>query len=80
MRCTRCGHPFAQHTLGAEKKCRTRIAYGWDEKKQTFTKTCPCRCPGYRGADPGICPHDYLKASDKCLYCGHTQASWEKQK
>jgi hypothetical protein len=53
-----------------------RIAYDWDEAKKTFNKTCPCRCPGWRGVlthDAG-CPHEYVPTQDSCVHCGHVPA------
>jgi hypothetical protein len=57
-----------------------RIAYDWDEKRKTFLKTAPCLCPGWRGVRPcdHDCPHDYLKNSRECIYCGHIRTAWEK--
>lgn len=80
MNCTRCSHPYTQHRVGKERKCATRIAYGWDEATKQFAGTAPCLCPCYRGALPGHeCPHEYTKQSVKCVHCGHTMATEEKK-
>jgi hypothetical protein len=69
------------HTLGSEHRCRMRIAYDWNEKRKTFMKSAPCRCFAYQGelSVAGGCPHDYLKNSDECLYCGYVRSIWEKR-
>ena len=50
--------------------CAVQIAYGWDEKKQTFTRYAPCRCPGYvtPPEDRG-CPHEYVSTDAHCVHC-----------
>jgi hypothetical protein len=61
-----------------------RIAYQWNEKRKTFMKTAPCRCPGYRGTRPvnpaRECPHEYVVSSDKCVACGHVRTAWERMR
>jgi hypothetical protein len=61
--------------LGEEKKCRMRIAYDWDDRRKTFNKTCPCRCPGYLGVESGGCPHEYVNTAPGCVHCGHIEAT-----
>jgi hypothetical protein len=81
VRCARCGHPYRSHDLGSEHRCRTRIAYDWDEKKKTFLKTAPCRCFGFKGEQTkrSGCPHEYVSTAEACVVCGHVPARWEKQ-
>jgi hypothetical protein len=80
--CRRCGHPREAHILGAEHRCRTRIAYDWDERRKTFNRTCPCLCPGYLGAPvelgPGGCPHEYAGIQAGCVHCGHVPSYQER--
>ena len=81
MDCTRCGHPYRNHRLGTELRCRMRIAYGWSEQEKQFAGTCPCLCPGYKGVIPGYerCPHEYVKWQLTCVHCGHAMAAPKKE-
>jgi uncharacterized protein (DUF983 family) len=82
MDCTQCGHPYQHHDVGDEHRCRMRIAYEWNDKLKVFAKHAPCRCTGYRGVTPGdgVCPHEYVKTSPNCVYCGHVPSIWEKMR
>lgn len=82
MGCTRCGHEYHMHTLGAEHRCRMRIAYEWDEERKVFNKLAPCKCCGWRGAVPrsAACPHEYVRyAPSTCVHCGHVRSSSEQR-
>jgi hypothetical protein len=65
--------------LDSARKCRMRIAHGWDETTKTFEHTAPCLCPGLRKPATGECPHEYTKQAPACVHCGHMKVAGEKR-
>jgi hypothetical protein len=78
VNCTRCGHPDTHHLLGPAKKCRMRIAYGWNEATKQFGGTAPCLCPGLPPGPVG-CPHEYVMWDKSCVHCGTVAANEKKE-